>query len=84
MTLDTVIMFAGALVAIMSYLGFPTTVDSIIFLILGIIIIACGIAVRRRGRPDTKKRSKQRMNIDEESAFRRSVTPESEAVHEET
>jgi len=48
MTTDTLIMFAGACVAILPYLGFPNSWDSIFFLILGIFIIALGIVVRRR------------------------------------
>lgn len=49
MTTDTLIMFAGACVAILPYLGFPNSWDSVMFLILGVCIIALGIVVRRRG-----------------------------------
>lgn len=42
-------MFAGAAVAILPYLGFPNSWDSVLFLILGVFVIALGIIVRRRG-----------------------------------
>jgi hypothetical protein len=48
MTLDTLIMLAGALVALLPFLGFPDWVDTWIFFALGIAVIALGIAVRRR------------------------------------
>lgn len=47
MTTDTLIMFAGAAVAVLPYLGFPNSWDSIFFLILGIFVIALGIVARR-------------------------------------
>ena len=49
MSIDALIMFAGVLVAIMPFLGFPNSWDAIIFLILGVLIIGLGIIVRRRG-----------------------------------
>lgn len=48
MTLDAAIMFTGALVAILPFLGFPHRWDSVIVFILGAVTIALGIAVRRR------------------------------------
>lgn len=50
MTLDALIMFAGALVALLPFLGFPNSWDKIILLALGIIIVTLGIMVRRRGK----------------------------------
>ena len=47
MTTDTLIMFAGACVALLPYLGFPNSWDSIFFLVLGVFVIALGIVVRR-------------------------------------
>ena len=49
MTLDALIMFAGALVALLPFLGFPLRWDNVILVILGVVIIALGIVVRRRG-----------------------------------
>ncbi len=48
MTLDSLIMLCGAFVAILPFLGFPNSWDTVIFLILGVCIISLGIVVRRR------------------------------------
>jgi hypothetical protein len=49
MSLDALIMLAGFLVAILPFLGFPIQWDNIILVILGVVVIALGIFVRRRG-----------------------------------
>lgn len=49
MTLDGIIMLAGVLVALVPFLGFPLQWDNILLVLLGIIVIALGIIVRRRG-----------------------------------
>jgi hypothetical protein len=48
MTLDSLIMLCGALVAILPFLGFPNTWDTVMFAVLGSIIVALGVVVRRR------------------------------------
>lgn len=48
MTLDALVIFSGAVVAILPFLGFPSSWDHAIFFILGLFVIALGIAVRRR------------------------------------
>lgn len=48
MTLDALIMFAGALVALVPFLGFPNSWDTYIFLALGVLIVIFGIILRRR------------------------------------
>ncbi len=48
MTLDALIISAGAVVAILPFLGFPSSWDHAIFFIAGLCVIALGIAVRRR------------------------------------
>lgn len=48
MTLDALIIFAGGLVAVLPFLGFPSSWDHAIFFILGIFVVVLGIAVRRR------------------------------------
>ena len=53
MTVDTLIMLAGAIVALLPFLGFPNSWDSIFFLLLGIFVIALGIVVRRRSPAQT-------------------------------
>ncbi len=50
MTLDTLIMLAGVLIALVPFLGFPSSWDTVIFFLLGVIVIGLGIAVRRRAR----------------------------------
>ena len=50
MTLDALIMLFGALISIIPFLGFTVSQQMWIFFFLGIIIIALGIAVRRRGK----------------------------------
>lgn len=49
MTLDGVIMFVGVCIALLPFLGFPLIWDNVILVFLGILVIALGIAVRRRG-----------------------------------
>jgi cytochrome c-type biogenesis protein CcmH/NrfF len=49
MTIDALIMLVGAFVLIEPQLGFPTTWDTALLSIAGVLIIALGIAVRRRG-----------------------------------
>jgi len=49
MTLDALIMLAGALVAVVPFLGFPPSWDTWIFFVLGVFILGLGIIVRRRG-----------------------------------
>ncbi len=48
MTLDSLIMLSGALVAILPFPGFPNSWDSVIFLVLGAFVVSLGIVVRRR------------------------------------
>jgi hypothetical protein len=48
MTLDTLIMLAGAFVAVLPFLGFPNSWDTVLLFLAGIFVIVLGIAVRRR------------------------------------
>jgi len=48
MTLDTLIMFIGTMVAVLPFLGFPNSWDTVFFFILGVSTIVLGIIVRRR------------------------------------
>lgn len=50
MTIDTLIMLFGAFVAILPFLGFPNSVDEVLFTIAGFVIVALGIIVRRKGK----------------------------------
>ena len=49
MTIDALIMLAGAFIVIEPQLGFPSTWDSVLLFIAGIVVVGLGIAVRRRG-----------------------------------
>jgi len=49
MTLDTLIILAGAFVAALPFLGFPSSWDTALLFLAGVAIIGLGIAVRRRG-----------------------------------
>ncbi len=49
MTIDALILLAGAFVASLPFLGFPSQWDTVLFVIAGICIIGLGIVVRRRG-----------------------------------
>ena len=48
MTLDTLIILAGALVAVLPFLGFPNSWDTVLLFLLGISIVGLGLMVRRR------------------------------------
>ena len=47
MTLDTIIMLTGGAIAVLPFLGFPTSWDDILFFLLGMLVVVLGIAVRR-------------------------------------
>lgn len=51
-------MLFGALVAVMPFLGFTVDMQKWIIFVLGLIVIALGIAVRRRGqvKPPSRRR----------------------------
>lgn len=57
MTLDTLIMFGGAFVAVLPFLGFPNSWDKVLLFLVGIFIVGLGIVVRRRFGPDTPERT---------------------------
>ena len=48
MSLDTLIMAVGAFVAVLPFLGFPSSWDNVMFFIAGVIVVVLGIVVRRR------------------------------------
>lgn len=55
MTLDALIMLTGAFVAVLPFLGFPNSWDSVLLLLAGILTIILGIIVRRRsGAPNQR------------------------------
>lgn len=48
MTLDALIILAGAIVAVLPFLGFPSSWTHALYFIAGLCVIALGIVVRRR------------------------------------
>lgn len=57
MTSDALIILAGTLVTVIPFLGFPSSWDRVFFFVLGVFIVALGIAVRRKQvahRPEVK------------------------------
>lgn len=61
MTIDALIMAAGAFITILPFLGFPIKWDSFFMVTVGVFVITLGILVRRRGisRKITPKRTPQ-------------------------
>ena len=48
MTLDALIMFAGAIVAALPFLGFPRNVLEVLQFLAGVSIFLLGVSVRRQ------------------------------------
>lgn len=48
MTLDALIMLAGGFVAVLPFLGFPNSWDTVLLFIAGVAIIGLGVVARRR------------------------------------
>jgi len=76
MTLDMFIIFGGAFVAILPFLGFPNSWDRVLLLIVGICIVALGFVVRRRVSPDASSRARSSETYTES-------TPQFRGAHEE-
>ena len=56
MTLDTLVMLVGALVAIIPIMqGIPDSWERPILFLLGVCVVALGVIVRRRGLGTTKQ-----------------------------
>ncbi|MEK7107240.1 MAG: hypothetical protein AAB899_03585 [Patescibacteria group bacterium] len=72
MTVDALIMLAGAFVAVLPFLGFPNSWDTALFFLAGIFIISLGIAVRRREAHSVAPEQKKK-----EAAFADVNTPSS-------
>ena len=73
MTVDALIMFAGAFVAVLPFLGFPNSWDSVFLFLAGVLIIALGIVVRRRlGREE--KRDERRESFAEDVSRHENAT----------
>ncbi len=77
MTIDALIMLAGAVAAALPFLGFPSSIDTILYVIDGMFIIALGIVVRRRGKDPYVPQQKNGGSFTESS-------PMAPVRHEET
>lgn len=65
MTVDTLLMLLGTFVAILPFLGFPHSWDTVFFFLAGIFVVALGIIVRRRGnRPRIQSRNGEMFSDD--------------------
>ncbi len=83
MTLDTLILLSGALVATIPFLGFPNSWDTVIFLILGIGIVALGIVVRRRT-PRRMRHIQDSHFVENQPSAKQSSDPDTDvSAHEE-
>ena len=49
MTLDTILLLLGVFGVILPSLGFPSTVDDVLFRIVGVAVLIVGVLLRRRG-----------------------------------
>jgi hypothetical protein len=67
MTLDALIMLSGAFVALLPFLGFPTSWDTVLLFVIGLFIVALGIVARRRGLglPEEEREALRRRQTDE-------------------
>ena len=63
MTLDALIMLAGAFVAVLPFLGFPNSWDNALFFLAGIFIVSLGIIVRRLGGRPSQPTSPENGNV---------------------
>ena len=82
MTLDALIMLAGALVALLSVAGFPPSIYKPMFFILGFFTIALGIVVRRK-RGDWETMMRQSGRAPRDAGLTRSPLPPMPAHEEE-
>lgn len=48
---DVIVMFGGVLVALLPFLGFPNSWDTVLMIVVGSCVFAAGVAVRRGNRP---------------------------------
>ena len=64
MTLDTLIMLAGTFVAVLPFLGFPSSWDTVLLLLAGIFIISLGVTLRRRSTVRNPERKSSGMSMD--------------------
>ncbi|OGG80368.1 hypothetical protein A3A39_04245 [Candidatus Kaiserbacteria bacterium RIFCSPLOWO2_01_FULL_54_13] len=84
MTLDALIMLAGALVAVLPFLGFPNSWDSVFLFLLGVFVIGLGIVVRRRIGEGSASQQGSSSTFVESLPSWQAGTPRPEGGHEES
>lgn len=70
MTLDSLILLAGGLIAVLPFLGIPNRIDTILFTLLGIFVISLGIVIRRRKEKKPRRRSAREPQFVENAPLR--------------
>lgn len=57
MTVDSLILLAGGLIALLPFLGIPNRIDTVLFALLGVFVISLGIVIRRRKEKKPRRRT---------------------------
>jgi hypothetical protein len=70
MTIDSLILLAGGLIAVLPFLGIPNRIDTILFTLLGVFVISLGIVIRRRKEKKPKRRSVRESQFVENTPLR--------------
>ena len=85
MTIDALIMLAGGLVAVLPFLGLPSSWDTVLFFLLGVAVFALGVVVRRTftGRGEKRPVIKNHTMFSESQPARHSGSDMSETRHDE-
>ena len=60
---DVVVMLGGFFVALLPFLGFPNSWDTVLMVIVGSFVFAGGVAVRRGNRPPMQLPPRHQPNI---------------------
>lgn len=71
MTIDTLIMLSGAIVAVLPFLGLPNSWDTVLYFLAGVAVISLGIVVRRQGKNLDASRPPKETHIVENVPSRR-------------
>jgi len=68
MSKDTIIMALGAFVAVLPFLGFPSSWDVVLLVLSGVALIAVGIVIRRAKKPHQRIGENMRLFSDQEKS----------------
>lgn len=70
MTVDSLILLAGGLVALLPFLGIPNRIDTVLFALLGVFVISLGIVIRRRKEKKPRRRTSREAQFVENTSQR--------------